>query len=167
MPPIRRTRKTAEGPGSPAGPDAETPSEAPKSRSTGRDPRGTTSSPKASAAERKIESLREQVEVGYRIVGTLIQPLGKWYPILTPLGEGLRNRSESISYSWLRLAQKEPKVMRTLESVFGFSAWGELLGEHAALGLEALPANQAKRQMEQAQQQTREAMLKEQMAMAE
>lgn len=75
----------------------------------------------------------------YMMMGTMVMPFGRFYPVLGPVGENLRNLSSEASIAWMELAEKDPRVMEILKSIVGASTWGNVIGIHLAIFASALP----------------------------
>lgn len=152
MPPVRKPRQRAQTARSTAPETEQSPQDEAPSGFSGSTSK--VSSPPAGKNRVKNEPLRVKVEHTYMAIGLAIQPLGKFWPILNPLGKSIRNYSEEASEAWLTLAEDDPKYMRLLQSMTSYSAIGEVIGVHVAIGLQSLPQSQfVMEQMAQQQNQ--------------
>lgn len=89
----------------------------------------------------KVETLQSQLARMYMMIGTMIVPFGRFYPVLEPVGTNLRNMSNDAAEAWMDLAAKDKRVLEILESITGASTWGNVIGIHLAIFASALPGS--------------------------
>jgi hypothetical protein len=135
-------------PGQSAGGGASRPSPA---RAGGGDGTGSSSAPPptssprprpSSKAAQKQESLEVKVARLYKMLGTMIQPFGRFYPVLTPVGNNMKSFAEEAAEAWLELAAEDKRVMEMLESMTKASTWGNVLGIHFAIFASSIPGGE-------------------------
>lgn len=102
---------------------------------------GSSSAPPIGSRSRttKAQSLQDQLARMYMMIGTMLMPFGRFYPVMAPIGHNLRELSNEASEAWMDLAQKDKRVMEMLESITGASTWGNVIGIHLAIFASALP----------------------------
>jgi hypothetical protein len=83
--------------------------------------------------------LREQIARMYFMVGAMIRPMGRFYPIAGEIGANFQQVSGDAAEAWMDLAQKDTKVKDALEKMVGASAWGNVIGIHLVIFATALP----------------------------
>lgn len=87
----------------------------------------------------KIDILRDQVARMYMMLGVMVRPFGRFYPVLEPVGENFQSLADDAAQAWIDLAEKDPRVMQMLVSLTGASVWGNVIGIHIAIFASALP----------------------------
>src|ERR1700728_1295924 len=144
MPPLPgQSTRTSAGDGAPPRPRARAGGEAAPDSSSGRDaPPRSTASPRPTARESQKEVLRVKLIRFYMIAGTIVRPMGRFMPVLTPLGDNLKSYSEEAADAWLELADEDPRVMEAIKSFTSVSAIGNVIGIHLAIAIEATPGGQ-------------------------
>jgi hypothetical protein len=75
----------------------------------------------------------------YMMMGTMLRPFGRFYPVLVPIGDNLKSLSTEASEAWIELAQQDKKVQDALEAITGASTWGNVIGIHLAIFASAIP----------------------------
>jgi len=78
----------------------------------------------------------------YNMAGTMVKPLGRFYPALTPLGENIKLLSGEAAEAWIELAEQDKKVKEMLESITTASVWGNVIGVHFAIFSAAIPGGE-------------------------
>jgi hypothetical protein len=106
--------------------------------SSGPNPRAPRSQ-SSSGRMTKADVLQEQLARMYMMLGTMVMPFGRFYPVLGPVGENLRNLSAEAAEAWMELGAKDKRVLEMLESIVGASTWGNVIGIHLAIFASALP----------------------------
>lgn len=148
MPPLpKSTTAKSTGPGKR--------SSSPRSRAArAKDPGADEPSGSASASEDqadtgprpltpKLEQLRGKLITMYKVIGTLIRPLGGIVPPLALIGAGLHAASTEAADAWIELAREDRKVLNMLEEMTKASTWGNVIGIHAAILMSAVPGMSA------------------------
>lgn len=138
MPPLPRSKATRSGSGT-------------QSPRTAREPGGSTressSTPSPGAPPRrgrvtKSESLEVKVARMYNMLGTMLSPMGRFYPVMGPLGENLKSLSDEAAEAWIELAEQDKRVKEMLESMTGASLWGNVIGVHFAIFSVVIPGGE-------------------------
>jgi len=103
---------------------------------------GSSSTPPPAAPRGRVtktDMLREDLARFYLMAGTMVRPFGRFYPVLTPVGDNLKEFSEEAADAWIQLAEKDARVKDILISMTGASVWGNVIGIHLAIFASALP----------------------------
>lgn len=129
--------------------------DAPSQGSTSR-----SSPPPTKSRSPKLNVLRTKLDRSYATVGLFIQPLGRWYPYLGPLGSGIREYSTELADSWIPYLEENPKMLKRVEDFTTVSALGELIGVHVMILAKATP-NQQVQEALKAQKQAEERLQRE------
>lgn len=97
------------------------------------------SRPKAPGRPSQRALLKDRVERLYMMMGTILTPLGRFWPACEPVGNNLKTFSTEATDAWMELADEDPKVKSYLESITGASTWGNVIGVHFAIFSAAIP----------------------------
>lgn len=136
MPPIPTPRtKPAKARRQPSASSRERESAAPGNSSAR--PAGTSRS-----RPTKNDKLQEQIEKAYIVLGTAIRPFGRFYPVMTNVGDNLKSLSGEAAEAWMELGEKDKRVIDWWESIVSASAIGNVIGVHFAIFADALPMGQ-------------------------
>lgn len=100
------------------------------------------SGPSPRSRTTKADALQQQLARMYMMIGTMVMPFGRFYPVLGPVGNNLREMSDEAAEAWMDLAAKDSRVKEILESITGASTWGNVIGIHLAIFASALPGGQ-------------------------
>jgi hypothetical protein len=84
----------------------------------------------------KGASLETKVSIFYKMMGTFLIPIGKWYSAAGSIGKNLTKYSDDAAEAWMELADENPEVKRMLESLTSASAWGNVIGVHFAIAVD-------------------------------
>lgn len=133
MPPLPKPKATGSGSGT----------QSPRTRA-GRGSGESSSTPPRSAPPRsgrqtKTETLEVKVARMYNMFGTMLSPMGRFYPALGPLGNNLKALSDEAAEAWVELAEQDKRVKDALESMTSASVWGNVIGVHFAIFSAAIP----------------------------
>jgi hypothetical protein len=146
MPPLPKKANATDGP--------DTRSSSPRRRTTRtKDPGAESGGPVETEAQKarpdaetgprpltpKFEQLREKLVTMYKVIGTLLIPLGGIIPPLGAVGQGLRTASVEAADAWIELAREDRKVLLMLEDMTKASTWGNVIGIHASILMSAIP----------------------------
>jgi hypothetical protein len=138
MPPLPRPKATGSGSGT----------QSPRTRTGRGGTRESSSTPPPAAPPRrggrqtKAETLEVKVARMYNMFGTMLMPMGRFYPALGPLGQNLRTMSDDAAEAWIDLAEQDKRVKEALESMTSASVWGNVIGVHFAIFSAALPGGE-------------------------
>src|ERR1700759_1008514 len=106
MPPLPKPRATRSGTGT----------QSPGSRAGGGSRESSSTPPPAASPRRaggratKAESLEVKVARMYRMLGTMVKPAGRFYPVLGPVGENLKDMADEAAEAWIELAEQDKRV---------------------------------------------------------
>ncbi len=95
--------------------------------------------PKPRGRPTNRDNLKDRLERFYMMVGTMLEPFGRFYSPLQPIGQNLKQLSTEATDAWMELADQDPKVKAYLESITGASTWGNVIGIHFAIFASAIP----------------------------
>jgi hypothetical protein len=137
MPPLPKSKATRSGSGT-------QPSGARAGRGSNRESSSTPppSTPPRRGRVTKAESLEVKVARMYNMAGTMLSPLGRFYPAMGPLGQNLKNLSDEAAEAWIELAEQDGKVKEMLETMTGASLWGNVIGVHFAIFSAVIPGGE-------------------------
>src|SRR5215469_17211504 len=121
---------------------------------------GRKLTPKQKVLETKIAQM-------YNLIGISISPLGRFVPILGPLGYNMRKYQDECAEAWMNLAMENSRVMKIAEDLTAISAWGEVVATNGVVFVESLPETQARIAREAMTTQNKESSLQEMQARAE
>lgn len=136
MPPLPKPKAPGSGSGT----------QSPRTRAGG-GRRESSSAPDSAASPRrgratKAETLEVKVARMYNMFGTMLSPMGRFYPALGPLGSNLKELSGEAAEAWVELAEQDKRVKDALESLTSASVWGNVIGVHFAIFSAALPGGE-------------------------
>lgn len=107
---------------------------------------GESSSARPSGTPRsrttKADALKDEIARMYMMIGTMIRPFGRFYPVLGPVGDNFKDLSTDAADAWMQLAEKDARVMEMLKSITSASTYGNVIGIHLAIFASALPMGQ-------------------------
>lgn len=135
MPPLPKPRTG----GAPKKGSRSRPSTGTRERGAGTESSSAPPTGSRSRTNTRAQTLQDQLTRMYAMMGMMIRPFGKFYPVLDPVGVNLVEMSEQASEAWMDLAQKDKRVLEILESITGASTWGNVIGIHLAIFASALP----------------------------
>lgn len=95
----------------------------------------------------KDDILKEQIGRMYYMIGAMVKPLGRFYPVMEKVGENCQEVAPDAAEAWMDLARKDSKVKDALEKMVGASAWGNVIGIHLVIFATALPGGEFMSQM--------------------
>lgn len=107
---------------------------------------GSSSTPPSAAPRSrkptKDETLQVKLSRMYMMLGTMMQPFGRFYPVLAPIGDNLKTFSDDAAQCWVELAEQDKRVREILESMTSASTWGNVVGIHLAIFASAIPGGE-------------------------
>jgi hypothetical protein len=71
----------------------------------------------------------------------MVKPAGRFYPVLTPIGDNLKLMADEAAEAWIELAEQDKRVKEALESLTSASTWGNVIGIHFAIFASAIPVS--------------------------
>lgn len=136
MPPIPSPGEAASG-----GTKGRRPSTAKGTRERGA--AAGSSSARSSAApqsrQSRYDALQDKLTRMYMMLGTMVRPFGRFYPVAEPIGDNLKTFSAEASEAWIELAKEDSRVLETLENLTKASTWGNVIGIHFAIFASSIP----------------------------